>query len=238
MTRPANQTIADSFPANFEQARLDIEISLPEFKVFENGIRALSMDEKWNIFVINNILYLARSWTNFCIYKIYTKQQDKKVILTNFQVNRNDDQYKSKDIEFDTILLKEVLQVYLNREDIYIDPKLELPLIKATIEKYDPHNECKKSIGSNNAGLTRQIHDLSTTHEQQEFYTVIGWETLKNNISSKPDDEPLTSLYLQNRKNNASTTFYFDKDATKLLGQITFKNKMNSIDDIFKKFKL
>ncbi len=141
MTHIDRHKIATSFPDKFDQATLGIDISSSEFKIFEDGIFATDMDSKWNVFVLGSILYLARSWTNFCIYKVVVQKQNGKVTLTDFQVNRNENQYRSKDIEYDTVLLRKLLQMFLQREDLYYDPNLELPLIKATLETIDPNNE-------------------------------------------------------------------------------------------------
>ena len=127
--------IATSFPDKFDQAVLAIEISPSEFEIFKQGIFSTSMDDKWNVFVLDNILYLARSWTNFCIYKIFTEQQGEKVVLSNFHVNRNHNQYRSENIEEDTVLLKKLLQMFLHREDLYSDPELKLPLIRSILEE-------------------------------------------------------------------------------------------------------
>lgn len=225
MTDNEKHKIATSFPDKYETNRLDLEISIIEFKTFEDGIYAGSMDEKWNVFVLSDTVYFARSWTDFCIYKVFVKRQTETVILSDFQVNRNDNQYKNKDLEYDTILLKKLLQMFLNREDFYSDPKLELPLIKKTIERLDPGNECKKSIGSNNVGLTRQIHNGLTTEEQKQYFDIIGWTELKEMIADKSESEPLISLYMLNRQNNSATTYYFDKEANELLGQVTINKR-------------
>jgi hypothetical protein len=228
MTDIDKRKIATSFPDKFDQTTLAIEISPSEFKIFENGIFATSMDDKWNVFVLDKVLYLARSWTNFCIYRVFTQQQDEKVILSDFQVNRNENQYRSKDIEYDTVLLKKLLQMFLQREDFYSDPKLELPLIKATLETVDPNNECKKSIGLNDVGLTKQIHDGLTSIDQKKYCDVIGWTELRSKILNKSDAEPLVSLYVQNRQTNSAVTYYFDKDVKELLGQIIIKRRLSS----------
>lgn len=225
MTDIEKHKIATSFPDKYETNRLDLEISTAEFKTFEDGIFGGSMDEKWNVFVFDDTIYFARSWTNFCIYKVFVKRQAQTVILSYFQVSRDDNHYKSKDLEYDTLLLKKLLQMFLQREDFYSDPKLELPLIKKTIERLDPKNECKKSIGSNNVGLTRQIHNGLTTEEQKKYFDIIGWTELKKMIADKSDNEPLMSLYLQNRQNKSATTCYFDKETNKLLGQITINKR-------------
>lgn len=81
------------------------------------------MEDKWNVFAIDDNIYFARSWTNFCIYKVIVKKLNSTVILSHVNVNRDDEQYKSKDLEYDTILLKRLLQMYLEREDFYVDPE-------------------------------------------------------------------------------------------------------------------
>lgn len=228
MTDTDKHKIASSFPDKFEQSNLGIEISSAEYKTFEDGIFANSMDDKWNVFVSGDTLYLARSWTDFCIYKVLIKRQDDSVILSSFQVNRDENQYRSKDIQYDIKLLRKLLQMFLRKEDFYSDPELELPLIKATIQKVDPNNECKKSIGSNNVGLTMQIHNGLTTNEQKKYCDVIGWTELREKIANKNDDEPLVSLCLQNRNTNSAATYYFDKDANEFLGEIIITSKLSS----------
>jgi len=228
MTESDKHKIATSFPDTYETGILGLEISLPEYKIFENGIFANSMEEKWHVFILNENIYFTRSWTGYCIYKIFIKRQRSAITLTDFHVNRDENQYRSKDLDHDTILLKELLQMFLNRTDFYSDPKLELPLIKKTIENVDPNSECIRSIGSNDVGLTRQIYNGLTTEEQQKYADIIGWAELKAKIENKNDDEPLISLYLQNKVTKWSTTYYFDKDANELLGQITTKSKINS----------
>lgn len=228
MNETKKQEIATSFPDQFETNELNLEISTSEFDTFEKGIFAGSMDEKWNVFVLDDIIYFARSWTNNCIYKVFTSRKDELVALSEFQVNRNESEYKSNDLDYDTVLLKKLLQMFLKREDFYSDPKLELPLIKSKIEELDPNNDCKKSIGSNNVGLTRQIHNGLTTDEQKNYFDVFGWDELKEMIADKDEKEPLISLYMQHREHKSAVTYYFHKEANKLLGEIRIKNKISS----------
>lgn len=56
----------------------------------------------------------------------------------------------------------------------------------------------------------------------------MGWIDLKQRIVDKADDEPLISLYLQNRKTHAAATYYFDKDASELLGQIVINARLRN----------
>ncbi len=212
--------IANSFPEKYETKSLDLEISIAEFKTVEGGVFSKSMEAKWNVFVLDSVMYFARSWSHFCIYKVHLKREVEKVIISSFQVNRDDNQYKNKDLDFDTIIVKKLLQNLLGREDFYSDPELELPLIKETIKKLDPNNEYKKSIGSNNVGLTRQIYNGLAEHQKMHV-EICGWAELKEMIASKSESEPLISLYMHHRTTNSGSTYYFDKDATQLLGHVS-----------------
>ena len=228
MTDPDKLKIAASFPKKYDANRLDLVISLNEYKTFEDGIFAGSMEEKWNVFVLDKTIYFARSWTNYCIYKVFIDIQSDSVKLSDFHVSRDDNQYKSKDIEYDTILLKKVLQMFLKREDFYLDPKLELPLIKRTINAIDPNNECKKTIGSDNVGSIRNTYNALIADDQNKYIEVIGWAELREVIAGRKEDEPVITLYLQNRQKKSGGTYYFDKNADELLGEITIKNKFIS----------
>jgi hypothetical protein len=212
--------IANSFPLAFERAPLEVFLSKNDFELFKTGFYAGSMDDKWNAFVLDDVLFFARSWTDNCIFKIETKDIGDKILLTEFKVNRDIKQYKGTDIEFDRVHLLKLLQGFLKREDLYVDPKLELDLIKHTIEKEDQQNNYTKSIGSSTVGFIRFTYQ-SLIDKSSEFFEVNGWEDLENKLSNKNAEEPLISLYMQQRQNSSGRTFYFDKDADELLGEIT-----------------
>jgi hypothetical protein len=208
MPKVDKQKIAASFPEKTETHPLNLELSAKEFKFLEDGIFSRSMDEKWNIFVFADAVYFARSWTGLCFYKVFVKRQAETVMLTSFQVNCDENHYKSKDVESDTVLLKQLLQRFLNREDFYSDPQLKLPLIKKTIDRIDPNNECKKTIELSSVGLTRQINDGLCSEEQRKYFDITGWAELKEVIANKNDNEPLMSLYLYHRQNKSAITYY------------------------------
>lgn len=110
-----NREIAASFANQYEEIDLNIKLTKSEFSRFENGIYAGSMDEKWNIFVIDNNMYWARSWTNNCIYRIGFERIDETIELKKLQVTRNTEAYKGTDIEFDLKMFKKMLDYYLNK---------------------------------------------------------------------------------------------------------------------------
>ncbi|RZK01383.1 MAG: hypothetical protein EOO46_20475 [Flavobacterium sp.] len=117
MTHQEKHKIAASFPDQYETNRLDLELSAVEFRTFEDGIFAESMEEKWNVFVLSDIIYFARSWTNFCIYKVSVKKDKFHIVLSEFKINRDESQYRSKDLDYDTVLLKKLLKMFIKTED-------------------------------------------------------------------------------------------------------------------------
>lgn len=107
------QSLAASFPAKYESIAIDIPLDYSEYFIFEKGIFASDMDEKWHIFVINNMMYFVRSWTMFCIYKVEIKKAENKVHLVMLHANRNKSQYGGSDISNDCYVLSQVIRIYI-----------------------------------------------------------------------------------------------------------------------------
>jgi len=62
------------------------------------------MEDKWFIFMEENWLCLDRSWTGTCIYKIRLQQIEDKY-LSDALVNRDPEQYRETDINYDAAIL-------------------------------------------------------------------------------------------------------------------------------------
>jgi hypothetical protein len=217
LTEHLKQEIAYSFPTEYAEFDLRLTLPISDWEVFDKGISSTSMEEKWNVFAFAGELYWARSWTNHCIFKIFVDKQVNAVKFGKTYVNRNTNQFNSADVEQDRILLLKLIQMYLKREDLYVDPKLELPLIRETIDQYDPRNEYKKSVGSNGVGLTKKIYD-SLIGNVGADHVLEGWVELRNNLAEFDDQEPLINVHLLHRETKSGITFYFNGTATKLLG--------------------
>src|SRR4030095_4574812 len=166
MTLEKQIEIANSFFEFFEVIDLDIHLTPDEFRVFENGIFANSMDDKWNIFVVDDHVYFARTWTDYCIYKVHFTKQKDVVILDTVLITKNRAQFNTSDFNQAKIWLLKIIQWKLNRYDLYVDPEFDLELIKKTISIHDPNNECKKSIGHQNVGLVKSTHNHMSSEEQ------------------------------------------------------------------------
>ncbi len=217
MTELFKLKIADGFPAEYQEANFGIQLNAEEYNKLFDGMYAENMESKWHIFGLGDIIFFARSWTLFCVYKVFIKKIDDNYILEKIQVNRNQQQYRSWGIEQDIIWLKMLLRAYLQREDLYIDPELSIPVVKNTIEQVDPNNEYNKSVGtSNSIALTRSIHTSIDS----------GWTDLERNLRNRPDEETLISVHLWRRENpKDSFTMYFDKEGKTLLGRIQINRR-------------
>lgn len=215
--------IANSFSDEYEESILNIELTFDEFDILKEGIFSNDMDDKWNIFVLNQYLYFSRSWTDVCVYKVHLTQNQKKVILDNIRVTRDSNQYKIIDLKSDIDLFKELLQIYLNREGLYKDERFNIGLIKETIEKYDNNDINRKSIGFQSIDLNLQIYN-SLLESNKERVQVDGFEDFKKNSLKYNKNYELYSLHISKKVNpKEATTYFFNQDATELIGQITIK---------------
>ncbi|RWY52242.1 hypothetical protein [Mucilaginibacter gilvus] len=214
-----NESIAASFPANYINAELGITLSAEQFEPFKTGIYAGSMDEKWNIFVLGDVLFFSRSWTNNCIFKVYIEEQEDLVLLKNVDINNDPAEYRVVDIKASVDHVKWIIQLYLSRQEV-VDPKLKLPFIRDTIRKEDPDNECSKIVGSRTVAQVRHIYNALNSSPNDELFTVRGWVKFEANLLSRVDKEALVSIYITNKAKDIAKTLYFDETANELLGSI------------------
>jgi hypothetical protein len=225
MKKEKQLEIANSFSTKFAESILDIDITLEELNIFKNGIFSQDMDDKWNVFIIDKHLYFARSWTNNCIYKISFSENNRKANLEKIKVTRDEEKYKGIDINEDILILKKLLQKFLKRDNLFVDERLNLGLIKETIQKYDSENNYRKSIGLQTIKLTLEIYK-SLQKSSYNLLKIIGLEDFELNTKKYPLTYELLSLHISKRENpKDSITFFFDQEAKELIGKITFERK-------------
>lgn len=77
-----------------------------EYDVIARGLVPAGMDDRWFIFLENNQLYFHRSWTGTCIYQVtLDRTESDSIVVTEALVNRDPNEYKIADDEFDVGLL-------------------------------------------------------------------------------------------------------------------------------------
>lgn len=220
--------IAAAFPSQFAEADIDISLNSQELEVLSKGIFARAMEDKWNLFVIDEFLYLSRSWTGYCIYKVSIKKRVRGATLQELKVSRNYEQYTSKDLKVDIDRFKRILQSFLKREDLFIDARLSLPLIKEIIENLEDKDAMHKNVGSQSVELNIKI--LNLNRRSRHFHLeAVGLDELNQKLKCLEPSSTVLSLHIANKENpKDATTYYFNQEGTELLGQVTIK-RINKI---------
>jgi hypothetical protein len=84
-----------------------------EFDQISLGLIAHEMDDKWFIFLEDLQLSFHRSWTGHCIYHIRFEKQNEEYIITETWVNRNQEEYRNNDDDYDIALLSFLIDNFL-----------------------------------------------------------------------------------------------------------------------------
>ena len=79
--------------------------SLGEFARIESGLIPLEMEQKWFIFFEDRWLYLHRSWTGYCIFKVRFSPKRDQYEIAEVWANRDSEQYTQTDDKADAELL-------------------------------------------------------------------------------------------------------------------------------------
>lgn len=119
-------------PLPLENQRLDITLryNSKEMEKIKKGLRPECMEDKWFIFYENNILYLHRGWTGYCMYEVHFSKSGNVYKSTKIYVNRNENQYKNKDKDYDSKLLTYLI------DRLLLSKKVEFP--------FPPHCKIEK----------------------------------------------------------------------------------------------
>ena len=96
----------------------DHQFSLDQLERLKGGYLPKDMDDKWFIYFEDNWLYLHRSWSGDCIYKLKLETGSDKVTVTESWVNRDPDQFKSSNLEDDRGILSALLNIYFLDDSI------------------------------------------------------------------------------------------------------------------------
>ena len=94
---------------------LDRLFSKDEAALLKLGFLPQEMQDKWFIYFENNVLYFHRSWTGYCIYQVFFKQEGHSLRMAQAIVNRNPDQYAETRAERDQQMISQVIDVFLLR---------------------------------------------------------------------------------------------------------------------------
>ncbi len=89
-----------------------------EFSLMTLGFVPKEMEDKWFIFMQNNVLFFHRSWTGYCIYKVIFEQNDGEYVVSEALVNGDSQQYNSRNNNYDIALLSWLIDGFLLRKQV------------------------------------------------------------------------------------------------------------------------
>ncbi len=104
MEKIADRNSWKNTPLPSQRARLDVKrvFSHEEYRLLCKGVIPEVMEDKWFIFMENDVLYFHRSWTGHCIYEVHF---DNRQTVCEAWVNRDSNSYKETDTVYDKKLL-------------------------------------------------------------------------------------------------------------------------------------
>lgn len=92
-------------PVQRSTLSLQREFTEPEYERLCDGLIPDRMEDKWFIFLEDDILCVHRSWTGYCIYQLRLTRADSKYAISRALVNRDPNQYTWVDDRYDEKLL-------------------------------------------------------------------------------------------------------------------------------------
>ena len=104
-----------AMPDTYETTSINIELTAPEYQAALIGSQPKGTDDRWFMYANDGWLNLHRSWTGHCIFRLKIEILNEGCLLTELQVNRDFDQYKSTNIEADKIEAESVARSLITR---------------------------------------------------------------------------------------------------------------------------
>jgi len=80
------------FPKKFVSIDYSRSFSEEEYEKISYGLIPREMEDKWMIYLKSDVLYLHRSWTGFCLYKVTFRADEGSHRVVEALVNASEDQ--------------------------------------------------------------------------------------------------------------------------------------------------
>ncbi|MEH2240617.1 hypothetical protein [Nostoc sp.] len=111
-----NDWKTEPMPSTSTNITVEKLYSQEEFDRITAGVIPEQMEDKWFIFYEAPWVYLHRSWTGLCIFKVRFEVVGENVKIAEVQVNRDPAQYSNTDDERDASLLRILLDLRVERD--------------------------------------------------------------------------------------------------------------------------
>lgn len=88
-----------------------------EFNTLKQGHISQDMDDKWDVFFEDHVLFFTRSWTGSCIFELPIQQrEDDSYTADHFMVESNTEIYRRSGDDRDIELVEYLLEWIINAE--------------------------------------------------------------------------------------------------------------------------
>ena len=94
------------------------ECSEEEFKMISRGFIPQEMEDKWFMYLEDTTLYMHRSWTGICIYKVEFQEMANGWAVRQAWINCNSVQYKRKDDCYESERLDRMISFLIMDESL------------------------------------------------------------------------------------------------------------------------
>lgn len=98
---------------------LDLAYSADEMQRIRLGFIPSAMEEKWFIYFDRDILYLHRSWTGICVFRVHFAPEGDGWRATHAEANRDARQYGGTNDTEDRGLIEDIIRGYLLTSDYH-----------------------------------------------------------------------------------------------------------------------
>lgn len=106
-------------PESRAELKIERRYTAVEYSQMKNGLVPHEMEDKWFIFLENNVLYFHRSWTGNEIYRMeFVQQADDSVVVKHCLVNRDSEQYRFDTDDNDIQIVCFLIDRLLLRKDV------------------------------------------------------------------------------------------------------------------------
>lgn len=131
MVEKVNENSWDINPMPEEVVELNYTASYSkeEYEKMSYGFKPEMMEDKWFIYMKENSLFLHRSWTGDCIYKLVFTEMNDDIVVNKLIVNRNSEQYTDDETvdEYDIELVHFLINNILLGNDVPFPLPCDLP---------------------------------------------------------------------------------------------------------------
>ncbi|RZK74216.1 MAG: hypothetical protein EOO85_15700 [Pedobacter sp.] len=114
IVRKSDRPIVD-MPNLYEVTTLNRALTEEEYQALISGFKPGGTDDRWFLYVKDDWVYLHRSWTGHCIFKLKLEAISGTMMLTEMHINRDPDQYRSVNTEADKDEANSILTSLLGR---------------------------------------------------------------------------------------------------------------------------